>query len=401
MTRRFTRDELNKVKEDLSIQTDGNVQQQREQTIEKPSDVINQEVTLREAEAVETPIHTVEKPKTHQYEGKDVNPTMNFIGDVAAGSKNTLESYNLFDDTYKDRPLGDQSLMDVGVGTLTGSITPEQGWGEFWNRVEHEPGKIVGEVGTEAALFFVPATKGVKAIKYLKHGTGGFSKSEVDKLNKMVDESKLKNSDEDVLTPKGKENFRAMSDDNKGLTPDEINDKALEAASEAGVDVEKLAAYSKPQTGPIDVPPGVPIPKNVATGSPANLFGPSKVKDVLATRQDWFASRGKIFSGVSGQTKKDNPIYLGRQEDFGSLNNAFKKLNIFGKPHNMKDLKAITAKTGPSDYDKQFRDITPGFKEPPKGSPEWKIRHMSDDYLLKKMGENLSKGKNKKKWWQI
>ena len=160
MTRRFTRDELNKVKEDLSIQTDGNVQQQREQPIEKPSDVINQEATLREAEAVE--IHTVEKPKTHHYEGKDVNPTMNFIGDVAAGSKNTLESYNIFDDTYKDRPLADQSLMDVGVGTLTGSITPEQGWGEFWNRVEHEPGKIVGEVGTEAALFFVPVTKALR-----------------------------------------------------------------------------------------------------------------------------------------------------------------------------------------------------------------------------------------------
>lgn len=105
-------------------------------------------------------------PNAKKQPSPDITSSVNkFTGDVGAGAYNTARGYV----DWSEKPLRDQPLTEVATGTLLGSTTPEAGWGEFYRRVDEEPGKIVGEVATEVGVNI--ATLGAaKAVQGTKIG---------------------------------------------------------------------------------------------------------------------------------------------------------------------------------------------------------------------------------------
>ena len=73
-----------------------------------------------------------------------------FIGNVIAGARNTVESYNVFNS--QERAMRDRSLQDLYLeGAIKGGKF-DDAWEETTRRLEDEPGKVVGEVITEAGI---------------------------------------------------------------------------------------------------------------------------------------------------------------------------------------------------------------------------------------------------------
>ena len=114
--------------------------------------------------------------KLNQQPSSDITSSVNkFAGDVGAGAYNVGRGYV----DWSEKPLRDQPLSEVAVGTLFGTNTPEAGWGEFYRRVDEEPGKIVGEVGAEVGLGVATAGvgKAVIATKYGAKAAGAVAKA--------------------------------------------------------------------------------------------------------------------------------------------------------------------------------------------------------------------------------
>ena len=109
---------------------------------------------------------------------QDVNALGRFTADVGHGARTTVESYNFINP--QTRSLRESTLFEVGVGTLTGQYTPEQGWGEAGRRVTEQPGRVVGETAVEVGTALIPigalfkATKIGSVVSKLI-GKGGFS----------------------------------------------------------------------------------------------------------------------------------------------------------------------------------------------------------------------------------
>ena len=212
------------------------------------------------------------------------DPLTKFAGNVAVGAKNTLEGYNILDESYADRELRDKSLLDVGIGTLTGEISPEAGWGEAGRRVTEEPGKIVGEVAVEAGLFFVPASKAVKggkiATKVLKQK---YAKSWIDrrkdKLNKDVDRAKTFNRDEDVLIPPKTSPTKSLAH-TKSFWATKKNKEKIKTEKEIQKEADLIAYSDRTHAAQDDVATDIISPKayfkeeSVLTKAGANLKTP-------------------------------------------------------------------------------------------------------------------------------
>ena len=73
-----------------------------------------------------------------------------FIGNVIAGARNTVESYNVFNS--QERAMRDRSLQDLYLEGVIKGGKFDDAWEETTRRLEDEPGKVVGEVITEAGI---------------------------------------------------------------------------------------------------------------------------------------------------------------------------------------------------------------------------------------------------------
>ena len=58
----------------------------------------------------------------------------------------------------KETPIEERALSSLAFDTLTGKTTPEQGWGEFHERVTERPAQVAGE----AASYAIPFGAGAK-----------------------------------------------------------------------------------------------------------------------------------------------------------------------------------------------------------------------------------------------
>jgi hypothetical protein len=78
-----------------------------------------------------------------------IDPVTKFFGDLSVGAQNTVSSYNVFDST--ERSISQRPLQDVYIeSALRGDLGPA--FDETGRRLTEEPGKVVGEIATEAGI---------------------------------------------------------------------------------------------------------------------------------------------------------------------------------------------------------------------------------------------------------
>ncbi len=83
-------------------------------------------------------------------------------GDFITGiSAMAVEPYNAL--TGKETPIEKKALTSIAWDTATGATSPDQGWGEFWNRTTERPAQVAGEAASYAIPFGV-ATKAVGTV---------------------------------------------------------------------------------------------------------------------------------------------------------------------------------------------------------------------------------------------
>tara|TARA_B100000029_G_scaffold326030_1_gene318497 strand:- start:1880 stop:2776 length:897 start_codon:yes stop_codon:yes gene_type:complete len=123
----------------------------------------------------------------------------------------------------KETPIEERALSSLAFDTLTGKTTPEQGWGEFHERVTERPAQVAGEAASYAIPFGAGAKLAGTAItkaapQIIKHGS-----------TKVDDATKVIQKERDYLPDPVEEKFvKNIEDGKEFFGPSKIEHMKLE-----------------------------------------------------------------------------------------------------------------------------------------------------------------------------
>lgn len=355
--------------------------------------------------------------KLNQQPSSDITSSVNkFAGDVGAGAFNTARGYV----DWSEKPLRDQPLTEVATGTLLGSTTPEAGWGEFYRRVEEEPGKIVGEVATEVgvnvatlgAAKAVQGTKiGAKAALQLSKAKGAVKSKvatatrggrEINKGTKKqwpVDKNIQTIQDIEKITGKSITKLNDEIDTAKKIKDNKIS--GWDSTKTHGNPKRTMEELRRDRDEWKQIGESTKRMDDYLTGKPGAFKRLSReekkrVRDIDEQQRIWESSDPKFPHDPVNPSRekfilKNEQDFLKRTDLFereASLKPGFKPsepLN-FGGFH----VNANTAKK-----------LRGGIREPwPKGSFESKITKKSDDYVLRRLAIGEER-KRRRRWFNF